>query len=107
MNTITPSLEDIQTVQEKRETLLQLSNFLEMNQEVIESMKASFERFHRKKNRDQETDRGEAGFEKTAIEDFMASLNEHLMRMSNHHKRALNLIRRCDGPVASVSLVLQ
>jgi len=107
MNTRMPSLEDIQTVQVKREALLKVSNFLEMNQEVIGSMKTGFEMFPRQENGGQGTDRGEADFEKTAIEDFMATLDEHLMRMSNHQKRALNLIKRCDGLAMSVSLVLQ
>jgi len=95
-------------VQLKREKLLELSNFLEMNQEVIRLMNAGFRKFQRKRNLSQGTNSnsGEADFEQMATEDFMASLDEQLMRTSNHQKRVLNLIRRCDGLIGSVSRVL-
>ncbi|KAF8252577.1 hypothetical protein K440DRAFT_657796 [Wilcoxina mikolae CBS 423.85] len=109
MNAKIPTLKDIQTVQLKREKLLELSNFLKMNQGVISLMISGFKRFQCKRNcgTRMNSTGGKADVEQMAAEDdFVASLEEHLMRASNHQQRALNLIRRCDGLNASVPSML-
>ncbi|KAF8537237.1 hypothetical protein BDD12DRAFT_888172 [Trichophaea hybrida] len=109
MNAKIPTLKDIQTVQLKRQKLLELSKFLKMNQGVISLMVSGFKRFQCKRNRSKEINstRGKADVEQMAAEDdFVASLEEHLMRVSNHQQRAQNLIRCCDGLNASVPSML-
>jgi hypothetical protein len=76
-----------------------------MNRGVIKLMNDCFEKYQRKRNCGQGKNSNNeiADFEQMTAEDFIASLNEHLIRASNHQMRVLNLIRRCDGLIGSVS----
>ena len=102
-----PSIEEAQKIQENREKLLELSNFLEMNQEVMKLMKIGFERYRRirQKNHAAGTTTEEAESEVVAFEEFNASLDEHSIRAFHHQKRALLLVKRCDGVISLVSLI--
>jgi hypothetical protein len=102
-----PSIEEAQITQKTREKLLELSNFLQMNQEVIKLMKMGFETYRRirQKNRAEGATPEEAESEDAAFEEFNASLNWHSIRASHCQTRALLLAKRCDGVISLVSLV--
>ncbi|KAF8241745.1 hypothetical protein K440DRAFT_641259 [Wilcoxina mikolae CBS 423.85] len=103
-----PSIEDAQTIQKNNEKLQELSKFLEMNQWVIKSLKASFGRYRQitQKCRAVGTTPEEADFEDAVFEKFNASLDEHLNRISHHQKLALFGVERCGQLNALVTNVL-
>ncbi|KAF8536494.1 hypothetical protein BDD12DRAFT_807728 [Trichophaea hybrida] len=103
-----PSIEDAQTIQKGNEKLQELSKFLEMNQWVIKSLKASFGRYRQitQKCRAVGATPEDADFEDAAFENFNASLDEHLNRISHHQKLALFGVKRCGQLNALVTNVL-
>jgi hypothetical protein len=78
-----------------------------MNKGVIKLMKVGFESYLqiRRKNRAVGTTSEEIDAEETAFKEFTISLNRHLARATQHQKRVLFLVKRCDGLIALVSLV--
>jgi hypothetical protein len=92
-----PSLKHAKTLETQRDKLLELSNFLAMNQQVMKKMKAGFKKIRRAKdpNLAAESD----------FPEFMASLEDHFMRAKHHSDRVQCLIKRCDGLAALVLLL--
>ena len=93
-----PILEDAQRLEVLRGKLLELHNFLGMNQYVINSMKTGFEKFRRLSAENSAKYAEDAEFV-----EFAASLDDHLMRTSQHRKRVKTLIRKCESLATLVS----
>jgi len=94
-----PSKEHAQTLQFLRDKLLQLTNFLNMNLQTIESMKEGIEKLQSQGNSVR------VYAEDEAFERFTASVGDAIKRTRQHRERVLGLTHRCDSLAALVSFI--